>query len=282
MTERTDEYVTVEGYRLHYIAAGDPDAPTVLLLHGGIIDAAHVTWGELIDLLAREYRVVALDLLGYGESEKPDTTYSIGHHTEIVAGVVDALDIGSLSVVGVSMGGGIGLALALRSPDVVDRLGLVDGYGLGTELASGTLTYLLARIQGLNKLSMALLRRSRGLTKASLGNIAHDPDALSPEAVDAVWAEAKRPGVGKAFRGFRAAEVTRDGYRTDVTDRLSDLAVPTLLLHGQHDGVFPVAWSERAAERIPDADLYVLAECAHWAPRERPERVRELLVDFLP
>ncbi|PSQ03535.1 alpha/beta hydrolase [Halobacteriales archaeon QS_4_69_31] len=278
--ERTDETVTVEGHRLHYIAAGDPSDPTVLLLHGGIVDAAHVTWGECLDPLAREFRVVALDMLGYGESDKPDTAYSLAHHVDVVAGVVDALPAESVGVAGISMGGGVALGLALRSPGAVDRLALVDSYGLGRELASGRLTYLLARLQVLNRLSLALLSRSRALTKASLAGIARDTDALSPEAVDAAWAETKRPGVGKAFRGFRAAEVTRKGYRTDYTDRLPDLAVPALFLHGEHDEVFPPAWSERAAELAPEADCRVLADCAHWAPRERPDRVVELLRGF--
>lgn len=278
--ERAGETVTVGGHRLHYLAAGDPADSTVLLLHGGIIDAAHVTWGELIEPLAADYRVVALDMLGYGESDKPDAGYSLAHHVELVESVVESLDATAVSVAGASMGGGVGLGVALRSPHLVDRLALVDSYGLGSELANGLLTYLLARAQVLNKLSLAVLRRSRGLTKASLGNIAHDPDALSPEAVDAVWAETKRPGVGRAFRGFRAAEVTRDGYRTDYTDRLGDLAVPTLLVHGEHDEVFPVSWSERAADRIPESELHVLADCAHWAPRERPDSVHALLRAF--
>lgn len=281
MSDWTDESVVVEGHRLHAVTAGDPDAPVVVLLHGGIIDAAHVTWGEVIDPLAREYRVVALDLLGYGESDKPNAEYSIATHVGMVEGFLETLGRESVHLVGASMGGAVALGLALRSPGLVDRLVLQDSYGLGRELPNGLLSYLLARVQVVNKVSVALLRLSRGLTKASLGSIARDPDELSPAAVDAVWAEAKRPGAGKAFRGFRAAEVTRRGYRTDFTDRLDGLAAPTLLVHGRHDEVFPVAWSERAAARIPDAEIAIFEDCAHWAPRERPERFVERVESFL-
>ena len=282
MVNRTHETAVVEGHRLHYIAAGDRDAPTLLLLHGGIIDAAHVTWGAVIEPLARDYRVITLDLLGYGRSAKPDVTYALSTHVDIVESFAETVGLDSPAIAGISMGGGVALGLALQSPGLVDRLVSIDSYGLGRELANGRLTYVLAQTQVQNRVAVALMRRSRGFTKVSLGNIVHDTDTLSPDAVDAVWEETKRPGVGKAFRRFRAAEVTSDGYRTDFSGRLSELAVPTLLLHGAHDEVFPHRWSERAAARIPDSEFRLLENCAHWAPRERPDTVVDLISGFVP
>ncbi|WP_123536128.1 alpha/beta fold hydrolase [Halosimplex salinum] len=282
MVDRTHETAVVDGHRLHYVAAGAADAPTLLLLHGGIIDAAYVSWGAVIEPLGREYRVLAPDLLGYGRSAKPDVTYSLATHVDVVESFVDTVGLDSPAVAGISMGGGIAFGLALRSPDLVDRLVAIDSYGLGRELANGRLTALLSGTELPNRLAIAIMRRSRGFTKASLGNIVHDTDRLSADAVDAVWEETKRPGVGRAYRSFRAAEVTSDGYRTDFTDRLDDLDVPTCLLHGEHDEVFPHRWSERAAARIPDSEFRLLADCAHWAPRERPDVVVELISEFLP
>lgn len=282
MAERSHQTAVAEGHRLHYIAAGDPDAPPLVLLHGGIIDAAHVSWGAVLEPLARDYRVIALDLLGYGRSDKPDVTYSLDTHVDVVESFVETVGVGSPAVVGISMGGGAALGLALRSPAAVDRLVLLDSYGLGRELANGRLTALLSK-QGLtNRAAIALMRRSRSFTEASLGNIVSDTDALSADAIDAVWAEVKRPGAGKAYRSFRAAEVTADGYRTDFTDRLAGLDVPTLLLHGERDEVFPPRWSERAAAQLPDAEFRLLADCAHWAPRERPDAVVESIREFVP
>jgi len=282
MVDRTHETAIVEGHRLHYLAAGDPDAPTLLLLHGGIIDAANVSWGAVIEPLGRDYHVVALDLLGYGRSAKPDVTYALSTHVDIVESFVETVGLDAAGVVGISMGGGVAFGLTLRSPGTVDRLVAIDSYGLGRELANGRLTYLLARAQVQNRVAIALMRRSRGFTEASLGNIVHDTDALSSDAVDAVWEETKRPGVGKAFRSFRAAEVTSDGYRTDFSDCLDGLEAPTLLLHGAHDEVFPHRWSERAVARIPDGEFHLLEDCAHWAPRERPDTVVDQIRAFVP
>ena len=109
----------------------------------------------------------------------------------------------------------------------------------------------------------------------SLGGIVHDLDSLPPEAVGAVFEEVQRPTAGVAFRRFRAAEVTRHGYRTTFLDRFEKCSVPARLLHGGHDDLFPVSSAERAVDRIPDATLTVLDDCAHWAPRENPDAVAE-------
>jgi len=282
MVERSHETAVVDGHRIHYLVAGNPGDPPLVLLHGGIVDAADVSWGAVVDPLARDYRVVAPDLLGYGRSDTPDVTYSLDTHVDVLDSFVDTVGLDAPAVAGISMGGGAALGLALRSPERVGRLVLFDSYGLGRELANGRLTRLLSK-QGLtNKLAIALMRRSRGFTKASLDNIVHDTDALSADAVDAVWNEVKRPGVGTAFRSFRAAEVGPAGYRTDFTDRLDGLDTPTLLVHGEHDEVFPHRWSERAAARLPEGEFRLLDDCAHWAPRERPDTVVDLITGFVP
>jgi len=275
----TDGALRVDGSRIHYREAGE--GSPVVLLHGGIIDAAAVSWPPVIDRLAPEHHVVAPDLLGYGESDLPPGPYSIPRHAGVVADVLDALDIGPVTLVGLSMGGGVAIQVALDRPDLVARLAPIDPYGLDCALPNGRLSYALAQVQLLNKLAVAAFRRSRRLTRASLGGLVHDLDSLAPAAVDAVYREVQRPTAGAAFRRFRDGEVTRDGYRTTFTDRFAELSVPTYFLHGAHDGLFPVAWARRAAERVPDAELTVLDDCAHWAPRENPDAVATYVRDAI-
>jgi len=267
----TDGTVTVDGTRIHYLEAGE--GPPVVLLHGGIIDAATVSWPPVIDRLASDYRVLAPDLLGYGESDLPPGPYSIPRHAGVVADVLDELDLGPVTLVGLSMGGAVAIQLALDRPDLVDRLVPIDPFGLGQELPNGLLSYLLARVQVFNRIAIAAFRRSRRLTRASLGGIVHDLDSLPPAAVDAVYREVQRPTAGVAFRRFRDAEVTRDGYRTTFTDRFEEFSMPVHFLHGSHDELFPVEWARRAADRVPDGEVTILDDCAHWAPRENPDAV---------
>ena len=87
-TERT---VTANGQQVHYLTAGEGD-PTLLLLHGGTIDAAHITWGEHIGPLAEYATVVAPDLPGYGASPLPDGEWSVPHHVDTVAAMLDELN----------------------------------------------------------------------------------------------------------------------------------------------------------------------------------------------
>lgn len=271
MADVVDRRATVHGVSLHYLRAGVDGGTTVLLLHGGIIDSASLSWGGLVGPLAEEFEVYALDLPGYGESGHPVAPYTTEYHVRMVDGFADELDLAPMSVVGLSLGGGIALGLALETSKV-DRLVLVDSYGLGRELPNGLLSYVFAQVPAFNKLSLALLRRSKKLTRASLGNIVVDPGAVPEEVVDELYGMLQSRGVGEAFRRWRKREVTREGYRTSYRDRYGEVTAPTLLIHGAEDDVFPVGWSQEAAAGIPEARLAVFEDCAHWPPRERPER----------
>ncbi len=282
MSERDAETTTVDGNRISYVEAGDPEDPPVVLLHSGIIDAGPLSWGAVLDRLADAgYRAMAPDLLGYGDSAVPDGPYTIDRHRRVVEGFVGAVGADRPALVGLSLGGAVALAVHLDGETPLSRLGLVSSYGLGTELPNGRLSYLLARVQVFNRLAVALFRRSRRLTRASLGGIVDDLDALDPTVVDLVHEYAKKPNACVAFRRFRAHEITRDGYRTDFTPRLDAVSVPTLFVHGRHDEVVPVAWAERAAARVPDADLTIYEDCAHWPPREAPADLAADLTAFL-
>lgn len=274
------ESLTVDGHRLHYLRAGDA-GPPVVLLHGGIIDAAHLSWGAVIEPLSADFRVIAPDFLGYGESDIPDVEYTTAFHVETLECVLDALGLERVTLVGISLGGGVGLGFALAAPDRVDRLVLVDSYGLGTQLPNGIVSYVLAHLPVFNRLSIALLRRSRRLARASLGAIVYDTDCITDDIVDAFYAHLQRPGVGTAFRRWRKHEITRSGYRTVYVDRFEAVTPPTLVLHGAEDDLFPVEWSERAATCIPDAELRVVEECGHWLPREKPDTCIHAITAFL-
>jgi len=271
-----------DGTAIHYLAAGDPSDPTVLLLHGGVIDCASLSWGGLLDDLAEGRHVLAPDLAGYGESDRPDADYSTAWHVGVVESFLDHRGLDSPSVVGLSLGGGVALGLALRSPDRVDHLVPVDSYGLGRDLPNGLLTWALSRVPQVNRLSLWLLARSERLTRASLGGIVVDPSSVPEEVVAELHERVGRPGAGEAFRRWRRAEVTRDGYRTDYTDRLDAVDVPTLFVHGEADDLFPVEWARAAAERVPDARLETFEGVAHWPPREAPDRLLAALDAFLP
>jgi pimeloyl-ACP methyl ester carboxylesterase len=114
-----------------------------------------------------------------------------------------------------------------------------------------------------------------------LRSAVHNPRVLSDELVEEARQLLKQPGSGRAFRAFRKNEVEWSGLRTDLSDHLDELAVPTLLVHGERDRVVPTEWARRAHERLPDAELRVFEDCGHWPPRECPDEFNRAVADFL-
>lgn len=270
----------VGGNQLRYLTAGEGDR-TIVLLHGGIIDAANVSWGGIIGPLSENARVIAPDLLGYGWSDKPDGPYSQRRHARTIDTFLEMLDVDEVDIVGTSMGAGIGIDVALRSPERIRRLVAADSYGLGTELPDGKVTFLRSRLSILNKVSLGLLRRRRDLTKASLSGIVTDVDALEESIVDAIYELLQIDGIGRAYRSWRAHEVGPGGFRTQYYTDLDELELPVLFIHGAQDEVFPIEWSRRGAEITPNGSFERFEECAHWAPREAPEQFLASVQSFL-
>jgi pimeloyl-ACP methyl ester carboxylesterase len=273
-------WVHVDGLRVHCLTAGKVGSP-VVLLHGGGIDSATFTYRNTIGTLAEERHVFAPDWPGYGHSDKPDLGYTMGFYVDFLGRLMDALDLERASLVGISMGGGAALGFALRSPERVEKLVLVASYGLGSDVPWGRLGYLLVRAPLLNELTYALLRRSRTMIRWSLYGLVHDRQKVTEEMVEEIGRLLGDPRAGRAWSSFQKNEVGWGGLRTDFSDRLRWLVMPTLLVHGAHDRAVPIAWARRAQERIPDCELRVFSECGHLPPRELPEEFARVVERFL-
>ncbi|MFC7137082.1 alpha/beta fold hydrolase [Halobaculum litoreum] len=274
--------VVVDGVRVRYHVAGEGrDGVPVVLLHGGGLDEAALSWRETFPALADVRPVYALDWPGYGGSDRPDAPYSIPYYRDTLAGFLDAVGLDRVALVGVSMGGGAALGYTLDAPDRVDRLVLVDSYGLGGRIPGGPLGYLFTRLPFVTDLAWAALRRSRLLLWVALRGIVGSGDAVTPALLDDAVRAVRRGDAGRSFTAFQRSEVGPTGLRTNYVDRLPDLTVPTLVVHGEADPLVPVAWAVRAGTLIPDATTRVLPDCGHWPPRECPDRFLELVEEFL-
>jgi pimeloyl-ACP methyl ester carboxylesterase len=274
-------WVDVNGLRVHCLTAGGTGSPLVLL-HGGGIDSASFTYRYIIGPLAEEQRrVFALDWPGYGQSDRPDLDYSMRFFIDFLGQLMVTLGLERASLVGISMGGGAALGFALHSPQCVEKLVLVDSYGLGSQVPWGRLGYLMVRTPLLNELTYALLRRSRTMVRWSLYGLVYDRRTVTEEVVEETDRLLDDPHMGRAWRSFQKSEVGWGGLRTDFSDQLSALMMPTLLVHGAHDRTVPVAWAHRAQDCIPDCELRVFSECGHLPPREHSEEFARVVERFL-
>ena len=280
-TEVQEIWLDVDGMRIHCLTAGESGS-SVILLHGGGIDSATLSWGEVIVPLSTHHRVFAPDLPGYGQSSRPDIQYTLDFYVNFVEHLLDALHLEKVSLVGLSLGGAIALALTLYSPARVGKLVPVDAYGIQDKLAAQRLSYLYVHLPFLDELSWWLMGRSRSVIRWSLlAGLIYNPERLSDELVDRVYQTAHEPGAGKAFISLQRSEVRWSGLRSNFTTRLHEITAPTLIVQGAQDTAVPLAYAQRAHALIPNSELYVMQECRHWPQGEKPKEFNRVVGGFL-
>lgn len=270
----------INDIKVQCFTAGDT-GPPVILLHGAGVDSASISWGEIIGPLSETNRVFAPDLPGYGMSDKPDLEYSLSFYTEFLKQFMDALNLEQVSLTGLSLGGGISLKFSLDYPMLVEKLILVDAWGIFNKLPSHRLSYWYTKTF-FNELSYKLSSKSRAFVKWTLLNsLIGDPDQLSEELVDEVQEVLKAPDAGKAFISFQRSEITKNGLRTNLAGRFSEIKNPTLIVHGTDDTSVPVEYAEHAHESIQGSEIYLMKGCKHWPQKERPDEFTKVIKNFL-
>jgi pimeloyl-ACP methyl ester carboxylesterase len=267
-------YLRVGAIKISYVDIGD--GPVILLLHG----LGHSTHGwrkVMVPLAAAGYRVMAVDLPGFGYSDKPGN-YTLDMYVDFVAGWLDQHCIERAAVVGNSMGGAITAAVAAMRPDRVAAAVLVDPGGFGKEV-----TWLL-RLAGLRFLRFLPRRRiSRRQVRHGLRLIVANPQAIEDADVDRIVELADLPGAREAFLeiahdaiGFRGV---RPGQQLgELTRRIT---APTLVIWGDRDRVIPPAHAQLANQAIPHAQVAIIEGTGHVPQLEAPERFTELVLRFL-
>jgi pimeloyl-ACP methyl ester carboxylesterase len=271
----------VNRLRIHYLQAGTEGRP-VLFLHGGGLDAAGLSFQKTLPALAKRHHVFAPDLPGFGQSDPMPVTWRVEECVEFVGRLLDALGLKRASLVGVSMGGAFAVGFTLLAPERVERLALVDSAGLGNEIPGGLLSYFRVQMPLLDELSWTALAASRTLARRNLGAaLVSQKEVFNEEVLDKYLRLARRAGAGTAFRQLQRSEYQWNGMRTNYLDRLSEIKVPTLLVHGMEDKIVPVAWAERAHGLIKDSTLELIPECGHLPPVEKPDLFNRLIRRFL-
>ncbi|HJZ48516.1 MAG TPA: alpha/beta fold hydrolase [Roseiflexaceae bacterium] len=266
------EAVLENGLRLHYYEAGAPDAPPLILIHG-LGDEAD-TWRHVLIPLSQQYRVIALDLPGFGRSARPRRAYTLGFYAQSVASLMARLGIGRAALAGSSLGAAIAQRVALARPDLVERLILVDGaLPIEAHRPSGRLWWFLA--PGIGEAVYTSLRRSQDRAYATLRPYYADLDALPAEdrafLRERVWARVWNSGQRRAFLSTLRWLAIEGAFRAPaLRERLTRLATPTLLIWGGHDQIAPQALAEQMAALLPNARLHVIADSGHLPQQERP------------
>lgn len=266
--------VELDGKRVHYADLGEGDAPPVVFVHG--LGGSWQNWLENLPTVAQTRRTIALDLPGFGGSEMPAAPISITDFAAAVEGLCDTLGLGAVPVVGNSMGGFTAAEVAIRHPDRVERLVLVDAAGISIAEASQTSVRLGRLLLGGGGSASAergrrLLRRP-GYVQFAFGVIMRHPTRIAHDLL-----VEQLTGVGKpGFSGAMEALLTYD-----IRDRLPDIAAPTLIVQGIDDVIVPRGDAREFERLIPRATSLVLEDTGHVPMLERPTTFNRALLEFL-
>jgi len=271
------QYLTLHGHEMRYFKAGE--GPVLLLVHGMAGSAA--TWKQVMPRLARDYTVIAPDLMGHGRSAKPRTDYSLGAHAAAMRDLLVALGIERATVIGQSLGGGIAMQLAYQHPERVERLVLVGSGGLGREVNP---ILRLVSLPGAEYV-MPLLFNSYTRDFGNTISMFLRRNGLRAPQVEEAWRAYVSLTEGEnrdAFVKTLRAVVDWSGQSVSAHDRLYlAAAMPTLIVWGDRDPIIPVEHAHLAQAAMPGSRLELFEGCGHFPHSEEPDRFIRVLRDFL-
>ena len=279
MTSRFDlQHTKIHGHRVGYRIGGS--GPVIVLVHG--MAGSSATWRYVMPALAERFTVVAPDLVGHGESEKPRGDYSLGAFASGVRDLLLALGHERATLVGQSFGGGVAMQFAYQFPERCERLVLVSSGGLGDEV--NLLLRLLAMPGAELVLPLACNNWLHDAGVSVAGWLRRIGVHTGPH-IDEAWSSYGSLADGQtrtAFLHTLRSVIDVAGQRVSAGDRLYlAAAVPTLIIWGDHDRIIPVAQGRAAHEAIPGSRLEIFEGTGHFPQCERPDEFARLLTDFM-
>jgi pimeloyl-ACP methyl ester carboxylesterase len=270
--------VRVDGLAVSYQEAGPNDGAVVVLLHGVASDSA--TWQPALEWLpSHGLRVIAPDLIGHGESDKPlDVGYLLADHADRLHQFLTVLGHRRVTLAGHSYGGAVAMQCALQYPAIVDGLVLVASGGLGRQV---TLALRAATLPGAGAIVRLATSDQLGALLRTVG--AHR--RISPEALVNLRraGDTLRPAAGRAaFLATLRGVIHIGGQRGSLIERLRLVgAVPTLLIWSRGDRVIPVAHAYAVCRDLPNSRLELFPGATHEPHRRYPQRFARVVAEFV-
>lgn len=266
------KFVEVEGMRLHYLERGSGDP--VLMLHGW--PTSSYLWRNVMVPVSEGNRAIALDLPGFGRSDKPlDASYSFRFFERALSGFADAVGIERTGLAVHDLGGPVGLYWASKNPERVSRLALLNTLVFSRPSYAVVLFLAMLRAPGVR----SWITSPAGI-RFSMRHGVHDKSRLSDEAIRAYQEPFASEDARKALR--KSGSGLHPNGLKEVEAWLPRIEVPVRLLYGERDRILPdVAKTMRkVAERVPQSELTTLPEAGHFCQEERPQEIGDELARF--
>jgi len=267
------KFVTVDGKKVHYVEAGN--GPPIILIHGFLYHT--VMWKKNIDALAGKFKVYAIDLWGWGYSERlKENEYSFERYGKQIVGFMDALNIKKATLAGQSMGGGISVYVAAHYPERVDRLILVDPAVIPYPMTTIGKIYQFPFIgEFMNAIP------GDALMKNNIKTIwFYDRNKVTEEYCKEVLQPFCIKG---SYAGSMVIlrNVLKEPYVEKEANLLAKMSIPTLIIHGREDKAIPLDRSKRLNDLWKGSKLVIFDKAGHSPHEEYPEKFNKLALEFL-
>jgi pimeloyl-ACP methyl ester carboxylesterase len=263
--------VSLRGLRVHYAEAGS--GPALLLVHGLLV--SHKEWRLVLPRLQEHFRVLAPDLPGFGQSDKPSPDaypYTREAYAETLSELLRALDVPQAHVCGHSMGGGVALTFAADHPERLERLSVLDSACYPFPLsAKGRLPLL----PGIGPLIFKKAYRRPVFRDYFRNDVFSGDPGLDMTQVDEYYDDFDSPeGREAAYAALKRATVDIEG----LAPKISRIEARSLVLWGDDDRIFPVSLAHRLVRELPRATLRVMPDCGHAPNEQLPAHTAEHLL----
>jgi pimeloyl-ACP methyl ester carboxylesterase len=273
-----------------YARLGPPDAPVklyyyeegkgppLLLIHG--FGASTYTWRHVAPELAKNYRVIAVDLKGFGQSDKPfDGRYSVYDQAELLAQLIEDKDLRDLTLVGHSFGGGVALLLALEANQRLDgritRLVLLDSIAYPQNIP---VFFRLLDVPLVSQLGVRMVPPSVQ-TRVALRIAYFDDSKIDPEEVE-LYAAPLKTAAGKHAIIHSARQIVPEDIES-LSERYKTIEMPTLILWCDHDRIVPLEVGIKLRRTLPNSTLRLIEDCGHMPQEEQPASTLALIKGFI-
>ena len=251
----------------HDVGSGFP----LIMLHGsGPGVSAWANWNKVFPLLSGEHHVYALDLVGFGYTDRPaGLVYNMDAWVKQVIDFMDALKIEKADLVGNSFGGALALALAYLKPERVRKLVLMGSMGV-----TFPLTYGLDRVWGYTP--------SLENMQELIGIFAYSRKSMPPELAKGRYEGSIQPGFQESFSSmFPAPRQNGVEAMAQFEIYLKEIRNQTLIIHGREDRVIPLSTSMKLIQALENAQLHVFGKCGHWTQIEHTQEFAAIVHNFL-
>ncbi len=267
----SSRFAEIDGVRIHYQEKGV--GTPLILLHG--FTSSTYSWKDVFEPLSSNFRVIAVDLKGFGFSGKPHGDYTRRAQAQLVAHLLNHLKIEKAWLAGNSMGGEVALNVALANPQLVAGLILIDSASVEVQGGS-SLAPAYVRIPFVGRVLAALALASDRLVREGLEKSFFDDTKITPERVTYYYRPLRTRGGQLA-----ALRARTEAGQFPVEQDLGRVNARTLIIWGAEDAVIPLAAGRTMHSLIKDSKLVIIEECGHLPQEEMPERVLDEMTAFI-